>query len=194
MKQSCKKAAAAGIICEVLYFLSVTVFLVTHNDIALTVWELMTVAGAVVMLIGMLVIAEGYGIGSMHRRLLTVSLAGTVIITSISHFMSIGVVRSLAAHGEAIPEYFKIGVFPSLEMTLDYTAWGFFMGSAFIMLFLGIKDRALRIISLTCGVLCFIGFAGSFFNENLWYAAVFGYGFGYLIMCIYVLNKRSEKK
>ncbi|MCR4779763.1 MAG: hypothetical protein K5876_01565 [Ruminiclostridium sp.] len=169
-------------------------FLVTGNDIALTVWELMTVAGAVVMLVGMLVIAEGYGTGPLHLRLLTVSLAGTVIITSIAHFTSIGVIRPLAARGEAIPEYFRIGVFPSLEMTLDYTAWGFFMGAAFIILFLGIKGKALRIISLTCGVLCFIGFAGSFFNENLWYAAVFGYGFGYLIMCISVLNKRPEKK
>ena len=55
MKPCCKKAAAAGIICEVLYFISVTMFLVTKNDIALTLWELMTVAGAVVMLIGMIV-------------------------------------------------------------------------------------------------------------------------------------------
>ena len=194
MKQSCKKAAVAGIICEVLYFLSVTIFLVTHNDIALTVWELMTVAGAAVMLVGLLVIAEEYGIDSMHRRLLTVSLSGTVIITSIAHFTSIGVVRPLAAQGEAIPEYFKIGTFPSIEMTLDYTAWGFFMGAAFFMLFLGIKDKSLRILSAVCGVLCFMGFAGSFFNENLWYAAIFGYGFGFLIMCILVLKKLRGKK
>lgn len=194
MKPCCKKAAAAGIICEVLYFISVTMFLVTKNDIALTLWELMTVAGAVVMLIGMIVIAEGYGIDPMHRRLMTVSMAGTVIITSIAHFTSIGVVRPLAAQGEAIPEYFKIGTFPSLEMTLDYTAWGFFMGAAFLVMFLGINEKALRIISLVCGILCFIGFAGSFFNENLWYPAILGYGLGFLIMCILVLNKLREKK
>lgn len=79
-------------------------------------------------------------------------------------------------------------------MTLDYTAWGFFMGAAFLVMFLGIKEKALRIISLVCGILCFIGFAGSFFNENLWYPAILGYGLGFLIMCILVLNKLREKK
>ena len=194
MKHKLKKAAAAGIICELLYFLSVTVFLLTKHDIALTVWELMTIAGAVVMLVGMLVFSEAYGTGAIPRRLLTVSLAGTVIVTSVAHFTSIGVVRPLAAQGAAIPEYLKIGTFPSLEMTLDYTAWGFFMGAAFLIMFLGIKEKALKNISAVCSVLCFIGFVGSFFNENLWYVAVSGYGFGFLIMCIYVLKKPHEKK
>ncbi len=194
MKHKLKKAAAAGIICELLYFLSVTVFLLTKHDIALTVWELMTVAGAVVMLVGMLVFSEAYSTGAIHRRLLTVSLAGTMIVTSVAHFTSIGVVRPLAAQGAAIPEYLKIGTFPSLEMTLDYTAWGFFMGAAFLIMFLGIKEKTLKNISVVCSVLCFIGFVDSFFNENLWYVAVSGYGFGFLIMCIYVLKKPHEKK
>ncbi|MBR5089745.1 MAG: hypothetical protein IK093_09975 [Ruminiclostridium sp.] len=192
MDKSCKKAAVAGIVCVTVYFLSVTMFLVTKAGPALTLWELMTVAGAAVMLVSMTLISDAYGIIPVYRRLLLVSLSGTLIITSVAHFTSIGVVRVLADQGEDIPEYFKIGTFPSLEMTLDYTAWGFFMGAAFIIMFMGIKDKGLRIISLVCGLLCLTGFTGSFFNENLWYAAPFGYGFGFTAMCIYVLKKGAR--
>ena len=192
MEKSCKKAAVTGIVCVLVYFLSVTVFLVTKAGPALTLWELMTVAGAAVMLVSLSLISDAYGISPLYRRFLTISLSGTLIITSSAHFTSIGVVRPLAERGEAIPEYFKIGTFPSIEMTLDYTAWGFFMGAAFIIMFMGIKDKGLRIISLVCGLLCLIGFTGSFFNENLWYAAPFGYGFGFIAMCIYVLKKGAS--
>ena len=194
MKDNIRKFAVAGIICELLYFAAVTLFLVTHLDFALTLWELMTVVGAVTMLIVMVAIGEANDIKTVYRRLMTISLSGTTILTAAAHFTSIGVVRPLAAQGEAIPEYFKIGAFPSIEMTVDYTAWGFFMGLAFISLFLGIKNRALRIMSLICGILCFIGFTGSFFFDYLWYPAIMGYGLGFLIMCLYLCaGKKSTE-
>ncbi len=193
MRSDIKKYAAAGIVCELLYFASVTLFLVTQLDFALTLWELMTVVGAVTMLIVMIAIGEANEIRPVYRRFLTISLSGTTILTSVAHFTSIGVVRPLAAQGEAIPEYFRIGTFPSLEMTVDYTAWGFFMGFAFVSLFFGIKNRILKIMSLLCGVLCFVGFIGSFFFDYLWYIAIMGYGLGFLIMCIYLcVGKRQN--
>ena len=192
MKENIRKFAAAGIVCELLYFASVTLFLVTHIELALTLWELMTVAGAVTMLIVMIAIGEANDIKPVYRRFLMISLSGTVFLTSAAHFTSIGVVRPLAAQGENIPDYFRIGTFPSLEMTVDYTAWGFFMGLAFISLFLGIKNRALKMMSLICGILCFVGFTGSFFLDFLWYPAILGYGLGFLIMCIYLCMSQKS--
>lgn len=186
MKQNLKKSAVVGIACELVYFFSVTLFLITKNDFALTLWEIMTVIGAIVMLIVLSSISEGYSIKSPYRKFMLISLSGTVFLSSAAHFTSIGVIRKLAAQGEPIPDYFKIGFFPSVEMTLDYIAWGLFMGFAFLSLFLGINHKTLKILSLSCGILCFIGFIGSFFFEYLWYPAPLGYGIGFLIMCIYI--------
>lgn len=192
MNQSLKKSAIIGILCELLYFFAVTLFLITKTEWALTLWEVMTVIGAIIILIILTVISDIYNLKPMYRRLMLCSLSGTVFITSIAHFTSIGVVRVLSAKGEIIPDYFKIGFFPSLEMTLDYTAWGLFMGFAFLLLFLGISDKILRIFSISCSMLCFIGFIGSFFFEYLWYPAPLGYGFGFLMMCIYILKKATN--
>lgn len=186
MKQNLKKFAIAGFACELVYFFSVTLFLITKNDLALTLWEIMTVIGAIVMLIVLTSISEVYNIKSLYRKFMLISLSGTVFITSIAHFTNIGVIRKLASQGESIPDYFKIGFFPSLEMTLDYIAWGLFMGFAFLSLFLGINNKTLKIFSVSCSILCFTGFIGSFFFEYLWYPAPLGYGIGFLIMCIYI--------
>ena len=193
MKSKLKQAASAGIIGEVLYFISLMLFLTTHTEAALTFWEGMTVAGAFILLIVLAVIAEEYRITAFLRRLMLLSLSGTTLLTAVAHITSIGVIRPLAAQGTDIPEYCKIGVFPSLEMTLDYIAWGLFMGLAFIVLFLGIREKAVRFLSLCCGLLCLIGFAGSFFSEALWYAAPMGYGVGFLILCIFILTQKGEQ-
>ena len=191
MKLGLKKAAIAGIAGEILYFISMGLFLITQTGAALTFWELMTIAGAVIMLIVLIVIAEDRKIQQIHHKLMTIALSGTVFLTSIAHFTSIGVIRKLESQGVAVPDYFKIGASPSIEMTVDYIAWGFFMGLAFIALFLGIKDKAMKIISAACGILCLCGFIGSFISDSLWYIAPMGYGIGFLVMCIYVF--RSEK-
>jgi hypothetical protein len=191
MKVNLKRAAISGIIGEIAYFISMMLFLITHTNFALTLWESMTVIGAIVMLIAFLVIADEFKIKPLLRRLMTISLSGTVFLTSVAHFTSIGVIRKLESQGVAVSDYFKIGTSPSIEMTVDYVAWGFFMGLAFIALFLGIKDKAMKIISAACGILCLCGFIGSFISDSLWYIAPMGYGIGFLVMCIFVL--RSAK-
>lgn len=72
-------------------------------------------------------------------------------------------------------------------MAIDYLAWGFFMGFAFLCIGIAIKnrDKTERIIKITlliCGILCLIGFFGTVFvNENIWYIAPMGYGLGTMI-------------
>ena len=193
MKVNLKRAAISGIIGEIAYFISMMLFLITQTGAALTFWELMTVAGAIIMLIVFAVIADEYKIQQIYYKLMLISLSGTVFLTSIAHFTSIGVIRKLESQGTTVPDYFKIGAFPSIEMTIDYVAWGFFMGAAFITLFLGIKDKAIRIFSVTCGILCLCGFIGSFFSDSLWYIAPLGYGIGFLIMCIFILKRKETK-
>ena len=193
MQNNVGKCAAAGIAGEVVYFLSMMLFLTTHTNWALTLWEVMSVAGAFVILAVLAVLSEGGKVKGLCRTFMLISLSGTTFLTSAAHFVSIGVVRPLEAQGTAVPEYFKIGTFPSIEMTLDYIAWGLFMGLAFLFVFLGTKGKALRAISLICAVLCFAGFIGSFFSGNLWYFAPMGYGVGFLIMSIHILRtKRFE--
>lgn len=189
MEKNLLRFAITGIVGEILYFISLTLFLASKTEWALTSWEIMTVVGAIIMLIVLTALSEKTAIKSVCRTFMLISLSGTVFITAAAHFTSIGVVRPLVSQGKNIPEYFRIGFSPSLEMTLDYVAWGFFMGLAFLALFFGVKDKPLKIISVICGILCLSGFIGSFFSENLWYFAPLGYGFGFLIMCIYILRK-----
>jgi len=187
-----KKYAYAGISCDVLYFLSVTLFLIVKTEWALTLWECMTVAGAFAMTVVLTVFAEAYGIKPVFRRMMLISLSGTLFLTSAAHITSIGAVRRLVSQGAAVPDYFRIGFYPSIEMSVDYTAWGLFMGCAFLSLFMGIREKALRMLSMICCILCFVGFIGSFCSESLWYPAPLGYGFGFLIMCILVLKRKPR--
>ena len=83
--------------------------------------------------------------------------------------------------GVKVPLYFQIGQWPSVEMAVDYLAWGFFMGLAFICLSLPIASadktaKSMKVISLIDGILCLIGFVGALFiNGNIWYLAPMGY-------------------
>ena len=193
MKHDLKKVAIAGIAGEILYFISMALFLITQTEVALTFWEAMTVAGAIIMLIVLTVIADNYKVQHIYQKLMLISLSGTVFLTSIAHFTSIGVIRKLESQGISVPDYFKIGASPSIEMTIDYVAWGFFMGFAFIALFLGIKDKTIKIFSFICGILCLFGFVGSFISDPLWYIAPLGYGIGFLVMCIFVLKSAKAQ-
>lgn len=102
--------------------------------------------------------------------------------------------------GIDVPTYFQIGYWPSVEMAIDYLAWGFFMGLAFLCLGIAIKNkdktkRSIKTTLLTCGILCLIGFFGSIFiNENIWYAAPMGYGIGTIIICIQMLKNSKYSK
>lgn len=79
-------------------------------------------------------------------------------------------------------------------MAIDYLAWGFFVGLAFLCIGFATnsKDKQKLIIKVTvlvCGMLCLSGFFGAIFiNENLWYVAPMGYGLGSMIICIQMMR------
>ncbi len=190
-----KRIHLIGIIDIVLYFISVGAFLISKADIALTIWELMTVISGPIVLLVLLELSHSLSCSDLNRRAMQVFMGCTCALTGAAHIVNIAVTRRLMSEGVDVPLYFQIGQWPSVEMAVDYLAWGLFMGLAFICLGLPVAStdkttRSLKVISLINGILCLIGFIGALFiNENIWYLAPIGYGFGLLILCITRLRK-----
>lgn len=117
----------------------------------------------------------------------------TCALTAVAHIVNITVTRPLIRQGMAVPTYFQIGYWPSVEMAVDYVAWGFFMGLAFLCLGFGMKineKKFLKMMLIICGILCLVGFFGALFiNENMWYLAPLAYGPGTIVICLNILKK-----
>lgn len=194
-----KKISITGIATGILYFVSVGLFLITKTETALTVWELMTILSAPVVLFVLLELSTLVSIASVYIKAMLVFMTCTCALTSVAHIVNITVTRPLISEGVDVPVYFQIGFWPSVEMAVDYLAWGFFTGLAFLCIGIGSenKDKTNRIIKTTlliCGILCQVGFFGAIFiNENIWYAAPMGYGFGTMIICILMLKFKACK-
>ena len=47
-------------------------------------------------------------------------MACGVTLTSVAHIVNITVTRRLISNGINVPDYFRIGYFPSVEMAVDY--------------------------------------------------------------------------
>ena len=190
-----KRIYLVGIIAVILYFMAVGSFLISQTDIALTIWELMTVISGPIVLFVLLELSHRLSCSDLNRRAMQVFMGCTCALTGAAHIVNIAVTRKLIREGVEVPLYFQIGQWPSVEMAVDYLAWGLFMGLAFVCLGLPIAStdkttRSLKIISLINGILCIIGFIGALFiNENIWYLAPMGYGFGLLLLCIIRLCK-----
>lgn len=189
-----KKIFAAGIITCVLYFISVGLFLVTKSETALTLWELMTVFSAPVLLFVLLEIAVLASAPAVYKNTMLAFMTCACALTGVAHIINITVTRPLISQGIDVPYFFQIGFWPSVEMAVDYLAWGFFTGLAFLCagIAVKIKDKTKRHIKITLlisGMLCITGFFGTIFiNENMWYAAPVGYGFGSMVVCIQMLR------
>ena len=192
-----KKIFMIGIITCILYFISVGLFLITKTEIALTIWELMTVLSAPILLLVLLEISTLVAITSIYKKAMLAFMSCTCSLTGAAHIVNITVTRALISEGIDVPTYFQIGYWPSVEMAIDYLAWGFFTGLAFLCLGIAIKDKdkikhSIKVTILTCGILCLIGFFGTIFiNENIWYVAPMGYGIGTMIVCIQMLKFRT---
>ena len=189
-----KKIFAIGIITCILYFVSVGLFLITKTEIALTIWELMTILSAPVVLFILLEISILVAIKPIYKKAILAFMSCTCSLTGVAHIVNITVTRALISDGIDVPTFFQIGYWPSVEMAIDYLAWGFFTGIAILCLGIAIKDkgkkkRSIKITLLICGILCLIGFFGTvFINENIWYVTPMGYGIGMMIVCIQMLK------
>jgi hypothetical protein len=193
-----KKIPYIGIITCVLYFISVSMFLITKTEIALTIWEMFTIIGAPVILFVLIDLSNQMNIAPSYRNAMLVFMSCNCSLTGLAHIINITVTRKLISDGINVPNYFRIGYWPSVEMAVDYLAWGFFMGLAFLSVGIAInrinkQNLVMRIIVLLCGILCLTGFFGTvFIDENLWYLAPLGYGFGTILICFKILKIQKE--
>ncbi len=191
-----KKISVIGIVTCILYFISVGMFLITKADLALTLWELMTVFSGPVMLFVLLALCKVLDITSIFKSAVLGFMSCACALTAVAHIVNITVTRRLISDGLNVPDYFKIGFWPSVEMAVDYLAWGFFVGLAFLCIGFAAQNKTksnMRYTALVCGILCLIGFLGTIFiNENLWYIAPWGYGFGTMVLCIQMLRNKNS--
>ena len=189
-----KKIAIIGVFTCILYFISVGLFLITKEEAALTIWELMTCLSAPVELLVLSELSNLVNATAIYKNAMLVFMACACALTSVAHIVNITVTRRLISEGINVPEYFRIGFWPSVEMAIDYLAWGFFVGLAFLCIGFAAdrKDRQklmIKVTVLVCGMLCLAGFFGAIFiNENLWYVAPMGYGLGSMIICIQMMR------
>ncbi len=194
-----KKVSIIGIITCILYFLSVGLFLIFKSEAALTAWELMTVFSAPVVLFVLLELSNCLSNTSIYKKAMLVFMSCTCALTGAAHIVNITVTRKLINEGVNVPVYFQIGFWPSVEMAIDYLAWGFFMGLVFLCVSLSAKcsdksKRMMKLNALLCGILCLVGFFGTIFiNENIWYVAPIGYGIGTMIICIQLFRCNGDK-
>ncbi len=193
-----KRIPFIGIISCLLYFISVTLFLITKTEIALTIWEICTIIGAPIILFVLIELSNLMDITSIYRNAMLVFMSCTCSLTGLAHIINITVTRKLIADGVNVPDFFRIGFWPSVEMAADYLAWGFFMGLAFLCVGLGIHcdnkyKSTIKTMIIVCGVLCLTGFIGTLFiNENLWYFAPIGYGFGTIALCTKMMAIKKQ--
>ena len=193
-----KKIAIIGVFTCILYFISVGLFLLTKEEAALTTWELMTCLSAPIELLVLSELSNLVNATAIYKNAMLVFMACACALTSVAHIVNITVTRRLISEGINVPEYFRIGFWPSVEMAIDYLAWGFFVGLAFLCIGFATnsKDKQklmIKVTVLVCGMLCLSGFFGAIFiNENLWYVAPMGYGLGSMIICIQMMRFKLE--
>lgn len=185
-----RKYPIAGIGVAIIYFISMTLFLCMKSSDALKLWEIMTVVSAFVILLILAKFCDSIENVKTYRDLAMVSMACACVLTSLAHIVDVTVTQRLLEAGVDVPTYLQIGMWPSVEMTVDYLGWGLFTGLAFAFASFAIagkekEDVQMKRILLINAILCLIGFLGAFcINENVWYVAAFGYGPGFVTFCI----------
>lgn len=187
-----------GIVTAIIYFLSMAWFLIAKTSAALKLWECMTVISALLILVLLIHFCDSVTALKTYRDLAVLFMACATTLTSLAHVVNITVTQKLMDAGIAVPAFWQIGQWPSVEMTVDYMAWGLFTGLAFVYAAIAVQNRQhcyllIKRVLFINAILCLTGFAGAFcINENLWYVASIGYGPGFVIFCI--LWMRAEIK
>lgn len=191
-----KIIAYTGIIICTVFFLITFALALTGSKGWLTAFEIVTMISGVFMVLLILILPSSTNeLGKTYRTASIAFVTGTMILTNVAHFINLTVTEQLLRLGIDLPDYFQIGKSYSIEMALDYLAWGLFMGLAFLAAFLYIPEekgcKNLRYTLLACGCLCILGFLGSILNDNLWYLAPLGYGVGTIVICIELLMLKN---
>ena len=191
-----KTIAIIGIAVCIAYFASTAALIVTAGENALLCMEISTMTAGVYMVI--LFMALPYSAdnsASIFRKMAVICSAACMVFTNVAHWVNIRVTKPLINAGINVPDYFRIGTWPSVEMAVDYIAWGLFMSLAFLFAAKAIlPDAGMRWLLVVCGCLCMIGFVGVLANENLWYIAPIGYGPGTVVLCVKLIPRVKQEK
>lgn len=189
---SIKKVSLAGLVICFSYFIVTFIFVMTGSQSWLSGMEIITVLSGLFM-VPFVIIMPFHDNRKAYKLLAIIAATSCMLLTSAAHVVNLTVTTPLIASGGNIPEYFQIGKWPSVEMAVDYLAWGLFMGLGFIFSSFAIERQSnyklLKSTTLICGMLCILGFFGAvIINENLWYIAPIGYGIGSVVICIELLT------
>ena len=191
-----KTIAIIGIAVCIAYFVSTAALIFTAGKTALLCMEISTMAAGIYMVLLFISLPYSAAKGlSLFKKMSVICAAACMMLTNMAHWVNISVTQPLINAGLNVPDYFRIGTWPSVEMAVDYIAWGLFMSLAFLFAAKAIKPNAgMRWLLVTCGCLCIIGFLGVLVNENLWYIAPIGYGPGTVVLCVkLILQSKREK-
>ena len=192
-----RNVSILGIIICCIYFIVVITFVITSSINWLIIFDIVTMVSGIYFVFLILVLPYTNNIN--YKIIAIVFVSALMIFTNIAHIVNINSIRNIK-EGINIPEYLKIGNNLSYVTIIEYLGWGIFLGLAFLFSSFGIANKQeLKYIKLTLFVnscLCIFGFFGwVIINENLWYIASLGYGFGTLVLCIELLiyEKRCKK-
>ena len=78
-----KKISIIGITMVIIYFISVGLFLITKTEVVLSVWELMTIFRAPVVLFVLLGLSTLLGVASIYRSAMLVFMSCTCALTDV---------------------------------------------------------------------------------------------------------------
>ena len=192
-----------GLIGCLAYFITTAGLVVTGAPAFLTAMELATMLSSPILLLLLTAVPAGSTKGKHTARQLSIAfMACCMALTCAAHFVNLTVTRPLIDAGVSVPLYLQIGQWPSVQMAVDYLAWGFFMGAAFLCASFAVARedklrRALQCTLLACGALCLLGLLGAvLLDVNLWYIAPVGYGLGTVAVCFELLagNKQGKRR
>lgn len=195
-----KGVAILGIVLCFTYFIVTFGLIILKSQKWLIAMELVTMASGILMI--MLVFVFPFSKTEKmknNKNMAVIFAAACMVLTNAAHMVNLTVTEQLIKKGISVPDYFQIGKWPSVEMAIDFLAWGLFMGLAFLFSSFGIerelKFKKLQYTLIACGSLCIVGFIGAILiNQNLWYIAPLGYGIGTVILCFELLTINKQVK
>jgi len=188
-----KTVMKIGMFVGSAYFLSVFLTMFAGNSISEIYMHIVTMLSGIYMVLFVIALPERKENTKQFYKILAITCASVcMVLTNISHWITLAAIQPLMENGISVPEYLQSGTWPSLIMAIDYLGWGLFMGLSFVCsAFFADPEAKLKTLLFLCGILCLIGFFGSLISPFIWLVAPMGYGVGALIIGIKVLLSKK---
>jgi hypothetical protein len=162
------------------------------NDPFWAIAEIITIVGAVILVILMAVIHD---CAPPRGKILSLTALGWTLVwaalTITVHFVQLTVARRIDV--QAIPGFTRLFGFewPSLLFAVELLAWHLFLGLSLVFAAFafvgGGREAAVRIGLTASGLLCVAGLIGPAVGDLTWrFIGVFGYGVVFPIVCFMI--------